>query len=77
MSTDVDPMFADRCTVAADRLRQLAEIGTHPDTDEDAANAAALLTASLLADPEALLAVALIIEQQRDRIRPESDKGPR
>lgn len=61
----IDPAFADRCTTAAANLSRLAELGARPDTDADALMGAGALTAALLADPEALLAAALVTEQQR------------
>ena len=61
----MDSDFATRCEAAAARLRELVELGSRPSTEEHAVDRAALLTADLLADPEALLAVALTIEQQR------------
>lgn len=67
MTADIDPAFADRCAGAAIGLRQLAELGDRPDTDPGAVELAGKVTATLLADPEALLAVALTIEQQRAR----------
>lgn len=65
MSTDIDPAFANRCAATAIGLRQLAELGALPDADDGAVELAARVTAELLADPEALLAVALVIEQRR------------
>lgn len=65
MSADIDPAFADRCTATAIGLRQLAELGARQDADDDAVALAARVTAELLSDPEALLAVALVIEQRR------------
>ena len=65
MTADIDPAFADRCAAAAINLRQLAELGARPEADANAMMGAAALTAELLADPEALLAVALTIEQAR------------
>lgn len=65
MNADIDPAFADRCAVTAINLRTLADLGESPDADPDPIARAAWLTGQLLADPEALLAVALVIEQQR------------
>lgn len=66
MTTDIDPAFADRCADAATSLRLLAELGAHPQAGsaEDVA-LAEQLAERMLADPEALLAVALTIEQAR------------
>lgn len=65
MSTEIDRAFAARCAAASGRLHQIAELSARPETDDAAVDRAAALAAELLADPEALLAVALVIEQQR------------
>lgn len=64
MTADIDPAFATRCEATAIGLRQLAELGARPDADEGLAELAARVTAELLTDPEALLAVALTLVQQ-------------
>lgn len=65
MTTDIDPTFVQRCEAAAVALRQLVELGARHDTDASAVACAQCLTDELLADPEALLAVALTVEQAR------------
>lgn len=65
-STDIDPEFADRCADAATSLRLLAELGAHPHAGgADDVALAEQLAERMLADPEALLAVALTLEQAR------------
>lgn len=72
MTADIDPAFAARCDLAAARLRALSALSGRPDTDAGALEVATTVTADLLADPEALLAVALTIEQARAAALPGS-----
>jgi len=68
MTTDlpeIEAQFADRCANAAANLRRLAELSARPEADTEALADAAGLTASLLSDPDALLAVALVSERGR------------
>jgi hypothetical protein len=76
MTADIDPAFADRCAATAIGLRELAALGARSDADEAAVGRAAYLTAELLTDPEALLAVALVIEQQRAGVADKEQAAP-